>query len=211
MQDERTHLRVGKYTRGFLPHFRVEGRPYFVTFRLAGTLPQNVLMQYQAEREVLIGKLRRPDNEFSWDDRQRLDELYAERVESYLDAGHGDCWLKQDEIAKIVGDALRFFDGQRYELSAWVVMPNHVHAVVRPEDAHRLDAIVKSWKSYTGRRTNQILGRTGDGFWAREYYDRVIRADREKAATIAYVHNNPVKAGLCSSPEEWKWSSAYRA
>ena len=205
------HLGTGQYTRGFLPHVRVEGKSYFVTFRLAGTLPQKVLLQYQAERESLFDKAERDGQKLSWSERKRLFELYSEKVESYLDAGHGDCWLNDERIAAIVAGALKHFDGQRYALTAWVIMPNHIHVILRPLGNHQLHEILKSWKGYSSREANKTLQRTGDGFWEREYYDHLIHTDDEKAAMIAYVHENPVKAGLCSQPEDWKWSSAHRA
>jgi putative DNA methylase len=174
-------------------------------------LPQEVLLCYQQEREALVVKAERDGHELSWFERKRLFELYSEKVQSYLDAGYGDCWLKDERFADLVVAALKFFDQQRYELSAWVAMPNHVHAIVRPLSNHLLHEIVKSWKGYTGREANKLLHRSGDGFWEREYYDHVLRDDKEKAVSIAYIHDNPVKAGLCSRPEDWKWSSAYKA
>lgn len=137
-------------------------------------------------------------------------ELYSEKIEAYLDAGRGDCWLKDPRISELVADALRFFHTQRYELGPWVVMPNHVHVIVRRSGTHLLDAIVKGWKGFTGREANKLLGRTGEPFWAREYYDHLVRDDTERARLADYIHDNPVKAGLCARWEDWRWSSAYR-
>ena len=107
-------------------------------------------------------------------------------------------------------NALRYFHGQRYELGPWVVMPNHVHAIVRPLGTHLLDEIVKSWKGFVGREANKLLNQSGKAFWAREYYDHLIRDDEERSRLADYVHDNPVKAGLCGRWEDWPWSSAYR-
>lgn len=205
--SERRHLKSGEYDRGYLPHIRVEGRPYFVTFRLEGTLPQELLRQYQAERDALLRKANL-NGKVSPEDEQRLRELYSEKIEAWLDAGRGECWLKEPRIAQLVAEALRFFHGKRYDLSSWVVMPNHVHVIVRPEGEHLLNEIVKVWKGYTAREANKLLSRTGESFWDREYYDHVIRTDNEKARFTAYIHNNPVKAGLSATPEAWPWSSA---
>jgi len=203
------HHRVsGRYTRGYLPHIRVEGRRYFVTFRLDGTLPQDVLEGYKREREELIRQAERDGHQLSWAGRKRLFELYSERVESYLDAGYGECWLKQPAVAELVATALRFFVNQRYALGAWVIMPNHVHALVRPLGEHTVDSILHSWKGYTGREANKILRRTGTSFWEREYYDHWLRDDEEKARLTDYIHDNPCKAGLCERPEDWLWSTA---
>lgn len=230
---------AGRYDRGYLPHWRAQGRSYFVTFRLEGTLPQEVLRQFQAEREALLAKakatggisrrsvaetgtdgpagkpaLRNADfpvgEGLSKEDRQRLFELYSEKIEAYLDAGRGDCWLKDPRIGELTAGALRFFDGQRYDIGSWIVMPNHVHVIVRPLGKHLLDEIVKSWKGFTGREANKLLGRTGEPFWAREYYDHLLRDDAERARLSDYIHDNPVKAGLCARPEDWPWSSAHR-
>ena len=201
----------GRYDRGYLPHLRAQGGSYFVTFRLEGTLPQEVLRQYQAERDALAAKAGRSGGELSADDQRRLFELYSEKIEAYLDAGRGECWLKQAPIGGLVAGALQFFHGQRYDLGPWVVMPNHVHVIVRPLGRHLLDEIVKSWKGFTARDANKLLGRTGQSFWAREPYDHLVRNDAERVRLADYIHDNPVKAGLCARWEDWKWSSAYRA
>lgn len=225
---------AGRYDRGYLPHLRAQGRSYFVTFRLEGTLPQEVLRQFQAEREALLAKAagapagkralragsktgdtRNADfpvgEGLSQEDRRRLFELYSEKIEAYLDAGRGDCWLKEPRIGDVTANALRFFHGQRYDLGPWVVMPNHVHVIFRPLGKHLVDEIVKSWKGFTGREANKLLNRTGEPFWAREYYDHLIRDDAERARLADYIHDNPVKAGLCARWEDWPWSSAHRA
>jgi len=109
-----------------------------------------------------------------------------------------------------VQDSLRHFDGERYRLHAWVVMPNHVHAVLTPLASHELSDIVGSWKHYTARVANQ-LPRRQDDFWYRDYYDRAIRDERHYAAAVAYVEANPVRAHLCACVEEWPFgSAAYR-
>ena len=198
---------AGRYDRGYLPHLRAQGRTYFVTFRLEGTLPQEVLRQYQAERESLLAKMRGPQD-LSPEDRRRLFELYSQKIEAYLDTGRGECWLKERPIAELVAGALRFFDNQRYELGAWVLMPNHVHVILRPLGTHLLDQILKSWKGFTAREANKLLHRTGESFWSREYYDHLVRDDAERVRLADYIHDNPVKAGLCARWEDWPHSSA---
>ena len=211
--DPRPSPRVtGRYNRGYLPHVRAQGRSYFVTFRLVDTLPQEVLRQHLTEREELLAKARS-----SWrygditpEDRQRLFTLFSDRIESCHDVGRGECWLRQAPIGKLVSNALRFLHGERYELGPWVVMPNHVHLITRPLGEHRQDEIVKSWKGFTAREANRPLNRTGQVFWAREYYDHVGRSDGERVRLADYIQDNPVKAGLCPRWEDWPWSSAYR-
>jgi REP element-mobilizing transposase RayT len=101
------------------------------------------------------------------------------------------------------------FDGDRYALHAWCVMPNHVHTLFTPQDDYKMSTIVHSWKSFTAHECNKLLGQTGR-FWDREPFDRYIRNERHFRSTLAYIEENPVKAGLCNKPEDWLWSSARR-
>jgi REP element-mobilizing transposase RayT len=130
-------------------------------------------------------------------------------LERYLDQGYGACYLARLGIAQIVEEALLHFDGDRYRLLAWVVMPNHVHVVVEMFEAHPVAEIVHSWKSFTAHTANRVLGRRGP-FWQIEYFDRTIRDESHLLAAIEYTHNNPVSAGLVDSPPEWRYSSAAR-
>ena len=211
-------LRTGIHTRGYLPHVKREGASYFVTFRLADSLPKEVLMKIQAERaERLAGFYAQkefPRNAAAAaPGSATLEEIerdYFRKVEAYLDKSFGECWLKRPEIAELVCGAFRYFEGQRYLLKAWVVMPNHVHAVVWPMPNRTLSGIVQSWKRETARQANKILNRTGITFWQPEPFDHWIRNDEEHARCCRYVVNNPVKARLCVTPPDWKWSSAWQ-
>lgn len=130
-----------------------------------------------------------------------------QRAEEYLDAGHGECWLRQPDIAKVVEDALVHFDGERYRLLAWCVMPNHVHVLIETGEGFPLGDILHAWKSFTAKAVNKILRRRGE-FWQREYFDRFIRNAEHYAAALAYIEENPVKAGLARVKTDWLWSSA---
>jgi putative transposase len=136
----------------------------FITFRLADSLPRSV-----------VEALRAQDNGI------RL-------IDERLDAGAGGCWLGRADIAALVQDALLHFDGIRYRLLAWCLMPNHVHAIIEIVDTHSVGDTVRVWKSFTARRANEILDRSG--------------------SFIAYVENNPVNAGLAAFTDGWPWSSA---
>ena len=129
------------------------------------------------------------------------------RIERVLDSGHGELLLGDAKIAELVENALLHFDGERYKLLSWVIMPNHVHVIATPQDDWSLASIVHSWKSFTATKANGVLGRSGQ-FWAREYFDRVIRDDLHYANAVSYVEMNPVKACLCGRPEDWRFSSA---
>jgi len=122
----------------------------------------------------------------------------------------GCCALKHPVMAEITQNALIQFDGVKYRLIAWVIMPNHLHVLIEPFIA--IGKIVQSWKSFTGRwalkhNAELKLGIPGEHFWMREYWDRFIRDKQHLDAVIKYIHNNPVKTGLCSVATEWKWSS----
>ena len=193
------HIRKGAY----LPHWTREGATYAVTFRLGDSLPRPVLEVWLAERQQIVSTARQMGRPLSNHEEQRLRELHSERVEAYLDAGHGACWLRQPEIAQMVADALRFFDGKRYHLHAWCVMPNHVHTIVEPFTGHELPALLHSWKSFTSKAANRLLGRTGN-FWQEEYYDHLIRDEADYGHAMHYLLGNPAAAGLRDWP--WVWS-----
>jgi REP element-mobilizing transposase RayT len=180
----------GWYSRGYLPHFDDARVIQTVTYRLADSLPADALARLDAERRAGLSDAER---------RERIDDL--------IDAGLGACWLRRPQIADIVVGSWRHFDGVRYLLHAWVVMPNHVHIVVHLIEPHTLSTVIKGWKSFTTRRINETLGRRGS-LWQIESWDRFIRNQEHYDAAIAYVHNNPVKAGLVSRPDDWPWSSA---
>lgn len=204
------HLTAGFHSRDHLPHLKKEGGSYFVTFRLAATLSGEVLRRFKQEREQILQHALAAKRPLTWQEQEELFRWYSARVDAYLDAGHGECFLRQPEIAKLVTDALRFFDGQRYELRAWVVMPNHVHVVVWPRPPETLSRVMHSWKSFTSKQANKVLARDGGTFWQSESYDHLIRDDDDHARCVAYTINNPVSARLCARPEDWPWSSAYR-
>ena len=145
------------------------------------------------------------------------------RIEKYLDAGHGACWLRLPEIAALVVGALLHFDRQRYLLLAWCVMPNHVHALIETRELWPLDGVLHSWKSFTSHEAGKILrGAAGETpalpgskrphlageFWQREYLDRYVRNAEHYANVLAYIEENPVQAGLAKIKTDWPWSSA---
>ena len=189
----------GWYSCGYLPHFDAPHIIQHVTYRLADSLPTDVLDALNCELRALPP--------------ERRDALRRQRIEAWIDAGHGCCLLRQPDAARLVQNAFLHFDGLRYRLLAWVVMPNHVHVLFEPYEGWPLAAIVGSWKSYTGRRLaahmpTAVQSNGTRRVWQREYWDRYIRDERHYLAAEAYVRNNPVKAGLVARAEEWPWSSA---
>jgi REP element-mobilizing transposase RayT len=141
------------------------------------------------------------------DDRD-MDAALRKRIEVFLDHGYGECHLRNPRVAEMVQNSLLFFDRERYRLSAWVVMPNHVHMLLTPCENQDVSAILHSLKSYTANEANKLLGRSGH-FWQTESFDRWIRDAEHFARVVAYIENNPVKARLCKRPEDWRFSSAW--
>ena len=129
------------------------------------------------------------------------------KIEEYLDRGYGSAWMNDPQIADKIQGAILYFEGERYCLGAWVVMPNHVHTLVTPREGWDLGQILHSWKSFTAKECNKLIGRTGE-FWQTESFNRYVRDERHYYNAIAYIENNPVKAGLCEKAEDWPWSSA---
>ena len=205
-------LRSGLHSRGYLPHVKREGAEYFVTFRLADSLPKEVLLRFEAERAERIRAVeaaRRIGGAMA-DSEEIVNRDFRRQVERYLDQGAGACHLRRPEIADLVAGALRFFHEQRYLLREWVVMPNHVHVLFWPMPNQVVSAIVKSWKQFTSTRAKPLLGLTEGRFWQPESYDHWVRDAEERARIAGYIRSNPVTARLCAGPDDWRWSSASR-
>jgi len=129
------------------------------------------------------------------------------QLEAYLDRSQGDCFLRDPRIARLLEDTMRFHHDQRFDLLAWVVMPNHVHALFNVGDTTPLSDIMRNWKSISAVAANKLLGRSGD-FWQEDYWDTFMRSEEQTRKAISYIEHNPVKAKLCRAPEEWPFSSA---
>lgn len=130
------------------------------------------------------------------------DQALRKRIARYEDAGHGSCVLRDPVCAEIVQTAFLHFDGERYRLLEWCVMPNHVHVLIHCCFGTTLGEIVRSWKTFTARKINES-NHTQGILWAPDYFDRYIRDLDHLADARAYIRNNPVKAGLCQNPEDW--------
>jgi REP element-mobilizing transposase RayT len=179
----------GWHERGYLPHRDSAGLTQFITYHLADAFPAELLGEWGA-----LLKLE--------DERERRKEL-----EGYLDRGRGECWLRRADIAEVCENAFRYFHGERYELKAWCLMPNHVHVLALVTSVPMAN-FVNSWKGYTGRRCNEILRRKGSSFWADDYWDTYMRDSEQECRSVRYIENNPVKAGFVAFAKDWAWSSA---
>jgi REP element-mobilizing transposase RayT len=186
--------KAGWHSRGYLPHFDGRAMPQFLTFHLADSVPKKVIHHWREELKTLKYE------------QERI--LLQKRIEKYLDQGYGEAYLKVPQVARMVQDSLLKFDGIRYFLSSWVVMPNHVHLLLTRFEQYELSDILHSLKSYTSHEANKMLLRVGQ-FWIEDYFDRYIRNKEHFERTVKYIENNPVKAGLCRQPEDWPYSSAW--
>lgn len=181
-----------------LPHWRLPGACYFVTFRLADSIPQTVISEMQ--RELEEWQLRRaihdsklPANELAaWQEFQRV---RLRKLELLLDEGQGECLLREPIHHKVVADALHYFEGERCETLAYTIMPNHAHVLCRPLGGHSLEDLCGSWKWFTAQRIQRSLGRNGS-LWQDENFDRIIRDAEHYALTVRYIAKNPLKARL---------------
>jgi putative transposase len=181
-------------SRGELPHLYVEGGTYFVTFRLFdAVVPASDSASKQRANRV----------DADPDDPVILLEEYDPPITL------GSCTLAQAPLAEIVQNAIRHFDGERYELIAWCVMPNHVHAIFAPLHGYMPDQILHSWKSFSAHTINKQLHRSGP-LWERESFDHLVRNMRSLERLIRYTEDNPAAASLCKVASEWPHSSRTR-
>jgi putative transposase len=187
----------GWYYSGAAPHCDIPTALQFVTFRLADSLPQQVLAEL--ERQLM----RLPDRE--------RNSARAQGMEKWLDRGLGCCVLAHPAMATRMQSVLQSGDGERYQLLAWCIMPNHVHVLLAPN--YPLARIVQAWKSLTtrwARNQNALLHLSlpQGSLWRRDYWDSYIRNEAHLQRVEHYIHQNPVKAGLASTAADWPWSSA---
>jgi REP element-mobilizing transposase RayT len=197
-----------------LPHIQPPGATLFVTYRLAGSIPQAVIQQLWVERQAMerhIAAIADPMQR-SLEQIVLNKKLFA-RWDRVLDrAESGPMWLKEPAVAQIVVESLHFLDGDKYALDCFCVMSNHAHVLFTPLEKAEgtyvaLPRIMHSLKGFTAVSANGVLGRTG-AFWEHESYDHVVRDEAELNRIRRYVLYNPVKAGLVAAPEDWPWSWA---
>ncbi|PYL35323.1 MAG: carbamoyl phosphate synthase large subunit [Verrucomicrobia bacterium] len=185
------HGEIQKHRRN-LPHWEQPDATYFVTFRLADAVPQGILRRWKEEIEAW-----RKFHPEPWDASTKYEyqKRFQDDREQWLDQGHGKCVLEKADAAAIVVSALRHFDRDRYLLDAFVVMPNHVHVLVQLAKGQALADILHSWKSFSAKAINELLGRKGQ-LWQEESYDRIVRDWNELVGYRDYILHNPEKAKL---------------
>lgn len=195
-----------------LPHIQPEGATFFVTSRLADSLPVEVAEKLHRERDRIDAELAKIA-----DKHERAEKAYLAsrrlfgKWDKALDSSDaGIKHLANAQIAKLVVESLHFRDGKVYELIAYCIMPNHIHIVFMPleeskDKYYSLSKIMHSLKRHTAHEANLILGRTGT-FWQHENYDHFVRDDAELERIIKYILYNPVKANLVKEQTDWNWS-----
>ena len=229
------NLDYKQFSRRRRPHIHSPGSVLFVTYRLTGSVPKSTVREYKARKKWLENEWKRALRVVS-DDRAPELQKWLERIEKFKrdwfltfekilhQANVGPMWMQNEMVAEAVAESLRRSDAESYRLDAYSVMSNHVHTVFKPfvseanlreikdDNGHPLfmseypglSKIMHSVKGRSARECNLILARFGD-FWEHESFDHVIRPGKFNA-TIKYVLNNPVKAGLVKHWQEWPWN-----
>ena len=200
------------FYRRNLPHIQPEGAIFFVTSRLANSLPMDVVEKLRRERDVIDAELAKITDKYERAEKAYLASrrLFGKWDKALDSSSTGIMYLSNVQVAKLVADSLHFRDGKVYELIAYCIMPNHIHIVFMPLEESKgkyysLSKIMHSLKRHTAREANLILGRAGS-FWQHENYDHFARDEAELERIIKYVLYNPVKANLVKEQTDWKWS-----
>ncbi len=180
-------------SRGYLPHFDTSDVWQAITYRLADSLPAHVVSGLERSLGDIPEELRNSE-------RRR-------RIENWIDSGPGACLLRRTDVAQMVLDNWQRFAGERYDIGPWVIMPNHVHVMIRVNPGCTLETIVRSWKSYTAKRIMAQCGCAAPIWW-NDYWDRYIRDENHWLTTKRYIEGNPLAASLVKMATDWRWSSA---
>ena len=207
-----SNLQYQEYYRRHLPHFQPRGFGFFITFRLANSLPREVVEKLLDEAKQLdesFLKTQALPEEYNLKtiEQQKLFEQWDIALHTSMSRNR---YLEDERVASIVVDSIRFHDKEWFDLEAFCIMPNHVHLVLTPMEKaegtdYSLAEITHNIKRNSSKQANQILGRTG-AFWQHENYDHVIRDSIELERIVQYVLYNPVKASLIENRQDWKWS-----
>jgi REP element-mobilizing transposase RayT len=185
--------------RGNLPHWRQNNVTYFVTTRLADSMPQEKLREWQTKRDAWLAAhgLQKPSDihQLPEDQQHEFHTTFTKEWHQWLDSGYGECQLRRPEVRDILIKRLH----AEPSLDAWVIMPNHLHALVAPEN-HGLGDVLQSWKGGSSFEINRLLGRSGP-LWQKEPYDHIVRSEAQFQHYRRYITENPIKAGL--EPHEY--------
>jgi REP element-mobilizing transposase RayT len=182
-----------------LPHWRQWRRTYFITTRLADSVPRPVIERWKAQRALWLTDHGLPPDGCADDlpetERTAFLREFTARFHELLDAGHGESLLARPQSAEIIAIQLTSGHGKGYQIGAWVIMPNHIHALIEPLEKHTLGTILQRWKGASARMINQTLGRSGT-LWQAETFDHIVRSEAQFDHYRRYIAGNPGKAGL---------------
>lgn len=185
-----------------LPHWSQAGVVVFITFRTHDSMPRDVLDRFHADRRLWLHSQGINPDQANWKIelaklprpmQRKYYQTFSTRWNDELDASHGQCVLRSKELSDIVADSLLHFDGDRYELTDFVVMPNHVHLLAAFPDDDTMLKQCESWKHYTATQINRRLGRRGR-FWQQDGFDHLLRSLEQFEHLQRYIANNPKKA-----------------
>ena len=179
-------------TRDSLPHWQQESATYFLTFRLADSIPATLLREWKQERDRWLLDHPKP---WSMETEADYHKRFSSRVERHLDQGSGSCLLAEPANAETVANAFSHFNRVRYLLHAWAIMPNHAHLLLSLDNGADLGETVASWKRFTATRINRSQGKSG-AVWQADYFDRIIRDWDHFMNAARYIRRNPVKAKI---------------
>lgn len=183
------------------PHWSQAGAIVFITFRTHDSIPREVIERWEREKQDWLhrrghrGHWSRVVPTISPAEQQQFQKEFNRCREDFLDTCHGRCVLRRPELAKIVADSLLHFDGHRYRMGDFVVMPNHTHLLAAFATAEMMQEQCDSWLHYTAAQINRHLGRKGK-FWQQEPFDHLVRSPEQYDYLRQYIVDNPKKANL---------------
>jgi type I restriction enzyme R subunit len=198
--DPKAELRIHEHCR---PHWSQAGAVVFITFRTHDSIPTEVIEMWDREKREWL-QIRGQDSSRHWsdiiptlgeEDRAKFYKAFNRKREEFLDSCHGQCLLKRPELAKIVADSLLHFDGERYRMGDFVVMPNHVHLLAAFPTLAAMKEQCDSWLHFTAFQINRAINEKGK-FWQQEPFDHLVRSPNQYEYLRGYIADNPRNAGL---------------
>ena len=194
-----SHHETLRFTRRNLPHWLVADASFFVTLRLAGTLPKELVEEMRMERAIVKS---------SEDARCELARRQFARIEGLLDESAANRMdLANPDVARFCLVNLDWLRARGWRIFAATVLGNHAHMLLRSENGRSRELLtdMDQYKGFTGRVANRVLGRQGR-FWARDQFDHWLRDAAKFDGVVRYIAQNPVKAGLVKDWRAWPWT-----
>ena len=175
-----------------IPHWNQDDKYNFITFRLGDSIPREELKFHNSAREYWLKTHPRP-----WDKKAEIEyhKRFSKRIEEWSDKGLGSCILRFQEVSSIVESTMKYRDGTIYELTDYVIMPNHIHVLVKMTDDVKVESILQEWKSVSSHRIRKLLGANWCG-WMKNYHDRMIRNEEHLNNVISYIYSNYIHGGV---------------